>query len=346
MVATLPSTEMIDFELPPGYTWRSATLDDAAATAVMFNAWARHVIGVDDLTENSVRVMWTAPQVDLAEDMRLIVAPVGQIAGYGSVWGLFEPYTQVNTFVRIHPDHQRRSIEGALLAWAEEHVRQVTFAKAVRGTRICLTGYRADIDPIGRAAYKQAGFTTVRYMHRMRIDLNGVSPAPVWPDGVTIRSFVPDQDEAAVVQVFQAAFRDHWGYVAPSIEEDLKMLRHWMTDPKYDPALWLLVMAGERLVGISLNVACLDEDPEMGWVSTLGVLREYRQRGIARALLLHAFGQFQQRGRKRVGLAVDTQNLTGALRLYESVGMHPYRTTHVFEKELRPGVELSTQTLA
>jgi mycothiol synthase len=195
-------------------------------------------------------------------------------------------------------------------------------------------------------AFEQAGFTTVRYAHRMRIDLNGVSPAPIWPDGITVRSFVPGQDEAAVIEVQQATFRDHWGYVVTSVEEDLKMLRHWMTDPDFDPELWLLVMVGDRLVGISLNATRLDEDPEMGWVSTLGVLREYRQRGIARALLLHAFGQFQQRGRKRAGLAVDTQNLTGALRLYESVGLRAYRTTHVLEKELRPGVELSTQTLA
>jgi mycothiol synthase len=160
-----------------------------------------------------------------------------------------------------------------------------------------------------------------------------------------VRSFVPGQDEAAVIDVQQAVFRDHWGYVAPTVEEDLKILRHWMTDPDYDPALWLLVMAGERLVGISLNAAYLDEDPEMGWISTLGVLREYRQRGIARALLHHSFNQFHERGQRRVGLGVDTQNLTGALRLNEGVGMRAYRTMYVFEKELRPDVELSTRAL-
>jgi mycothiol synthase len=345
MLRTAFAMEGLDYALPAGYMSRSATLDDVSATTAMFNAWARHVIGVDDFTENSVRVMWTAPQVDLAEDTRLIVAPDGQVAAYGALWGLFEPYTQVNTFVRIHPDHQQRGLEAALLDWAEEHARRVAFAKAADGTRICLRDYRPTQDTLGRAVFEQAGFTTVRYMHRMRIDLNGAAPSPVWPDGITVRSFVPGQDEAAVIEVQQAVFRDHWGYVAPTVEEGLKMLRHWMTDPDFDPALWLLVMAGERLVGISLNATYLDEDPDMGWVSTLGVLREYRKRGIARALLLHAFGQFQQRGRKRVGLGVDTQNLTGALRLYEGVGMHVYRTTHIFEKELRPGVELSTRSL-
>jgi mycothiol synthase len=345
MLQTAISLEGIDVALPAGYSLRSATLDDIPATTVMFNAWARHIIGVDDMTEDALRQSWTAPQVELAEDTRVILTTAGEIVGYGSVWGLFEPYTQVFTWVRVHPDQQQRGLEAALLRWAAARARQAALPKAASGTRVCLIGFRPSQDTPGIAAYQQTGYQVVRYDYRMRVDLNEAPPAPQWPDGVTLRSFLPGQDEAAVVQVYQTAFRDHWGYVAPSVEEDLKMLRHWMTDPKFDPALWLLVMAGERLVGISLNVAYLDEDPEMGWITTLGVLREYRQRGIARALLLHAFSQFQQRGRKRVGLAVDTQNLTGALRLYESVGLRAYRTTHVFEKELRPGVELSTQTL-
>jgi mycothiol synthase len=338
--------EGIDYALPAGYTLRSATLDDVPATTAMVNAHARHLIGVDELTEASLRVEWTAPQLNLSDDVKVILAPHGQLVACGGVWGLFEPYARINVWLRVHPDQQQRGLEAALLSWAEEHVRQAALPKASDGTRICLTGYRASIDPVGLAAYEQAGFATARYMHRLRIDLNGAPPEPIWPEGVTLRSFVPGQDEAAVVHAQQTIFRDHWGYVAPSVEEDLKMLRHWMTDPVFDPALWLLALSGERLVGISLNFSHLDEDPEMGWINTLGVLREYRQRGIARALLHHAFNQFYQRGQKRAGLGVDTQNLTGALRLYESVGMRAYRTTHILEKELRPGVELSTQALA
>ncbi len=70
---------------------------------------------------------------------------------------------------------------------------------------------------------------------------------PAWPVRLTLRTFVPGQDEEAVLRVLHEAFRDDWGYLAPSFDEDLKMLRHWMTDPIFDPALWLLVMDGERL---------------------------------------------------------------------------------------------------
>jgi len=42
---------------------------------------------------------------------------------------------------------------------------------------------------------------------------------------------------------------------------------------------------------------------------------------------------------------VDAENLTGALRLYENVGMHIYQAFDIFEKEIRPGKEISVQSL-
>jgi hypothetical protein len=46
-----------------------------------------------------------------------------------------------------------------------------------------------------------------------------------------------------------------------------------------------------------------------------------------------------------VGLGVDAQNLTGALRLYESAGMHIHQQFDLYEKELRAGTEISVQSL-
>ena len=63
----------------------------------------------------------------------------------------------------------------------------------------------------------------------------------------------------------------------------------------------------------------------MGWVGTLGVRRPWRKRGIGLALLRHSFNEFYRRGKRKVGLGVDAQNLTGALRLYESAGMQSTR---------------------
>ena len=51
------------------------------------------------------------------------------------------------------------------------------------------------------------------------------------------------------------------------------------------------------------------------------------------------------KGFKAVELETDSENLTGALRLYTKVGMRVIRQTYVYEKELRPGVDLATREL-
>src|SRR5690606_21254401 len=100
-----------------------------------------------------------------------------------------------------------------------------------------------------------------------------------------------------------------------------------------DPELFFVVEdgAGERAAA-AYCLTDLPEDPAMGWVSMLGVGRDYGRNGIGLALLQHTFGAFYRRGQKRVGLGVDAESLTGATRLYERAGMHVAQERVTFEK--------------
>ena len=69
-------------------------------------------------------------------------------------------------------------------------------------------------------------------------------------------------------------------------------------------------------------------------MDTLGTLEPWRGQGLGRALLLHAFGELYRRGERRVALAVDAGNETGATHLYESVGMRVAWQADVYEKRL------------
>jgi ribosomal protein S18 acetylase RimI-like enzyme len=153
-------------------------------------------------------------------------------------------------------------------------------------------------------------------------------------------------EERAVLFAAYEAFKDHWGAVDEPFESYYQRRKHYMdNDPKYDPSLWLVAMDGDEIAGISLNYAYLDEDPDMGWVGTLGVRRPWRKHGIGLALLQYAFRDFTERGRKRVGLGVDASSLTGAVRLYERAGMHIWRKSNLYELEVRPGKDLMKQSL-
>ncbi len=88
------------------------------------------------------------------------------------------------------------------------------------------------------------------------------------------------------------------------------------------------------------------EDPKIGWVESIGVRRPWRRRGLALALLHHSFLTFYHRGQESVGLSVDASSLTGATRLYEKAGMHVVRRLDNYEKELRPGTDISVQAIS
>jgi mycothiol synthase len=87
-----------------------------------------------------------------------------------------------------------------------------------------------------------------------------------------------------------------------------------------------------RVVG--LVVGSVTASPGLGWINDVGVMEPFRGRGIARALLLRVFSELAARGCTDVRLAVDSENATGATRLYESVGMGLQRRWDVYEKAL------------
>jgi mycothiol synthase len=182
----------------------------------------------------------------------------------------------------------------------------------------------------------------------MVTSLNGSHPQPQWPAGITVRTMQVEQDERAIFATSREAFQDHWGHVdRPFEEEYTRWLHHNKSRQDFDPSLWFLAMDGDQIAGICLCRMTTHDDPEMGWVSILAVRKPWRQHGLGLALLHNAFGAFQRRGKSKVGLGVDAENLTGATRLYQRAGMQsdPNRQFSIYEKELRPGIEFATQAL-
>jgi mycothiol synthase len=103
---------------------------------------------------------------------------------------------------------------------------------------------------------------------------------------------------------------------------------------KFDPTLWFLAFDGNEIAGISLCAYQMD----YGWFDTLAVRRPWRRKGLGMALLQHSSGEFYRQDKNKVGLDVDSKNLTGATRLYERAGMRVAKTYVSDEKELRVGV--------
>ena len=143
------------------------------------------------------------------------------------------------------------------------------------------------------------------------------------------------------------AFRDHWGYVEEPLDQAIADWKEWIASlgERRDPSLWFVAHEGPEIAGLGLFSTQIAGDATRSYVESLSVRPAYRKQGIALALLHQGFGEVYRRGYEAVELDMDSENLTGALRLYEKAGMRVIRQMYSYEKELRPGRDLATRSL-
>jgi ribosomal protein S18 acetylase RimI-like enzyme len=110
----------------------------------------------------------------------------------------------------------------------------------------------------------------------------------------------------------------------------------------FEPGLWFVALDGDEVVGAVCCRASTPRSEDAANVNILGVRPPWRGRGIGRALLLAAFGELRRRGIPAVDLGVDSENQTGATRLYEGVGMQTVRREEWWEKSSDRGPEKSS----
>ena len=335
-----------DHHLPNGFTLRPTRHDDVTPVTDLINACSMADVGALAQNEDEVSNDWGTPGFNLETDSRVILSPDNRIVGYSELWNISDPHVQSYIYFAVHPDFRTLGIADHLLHLCEVRARDYIPTVPAEARVSLRNGFNSRRED-RKALAEREGFAYVRSFLQMRIEMDAPPPDPVWPEGISVRTLrnLGDDFHAAYL-ANDEAFKDHWGHLPISFDKWL----HWVeSDPDFDQTLYFLAVTdgpdGEEIAGVCFCRPKTTEDPGMGWIEDLSVRREWRRQGIAVALLNHAFGEFWRRGQQRVGLGVDATSLTGATELYEKVGMHAYRRYDTYEKELRPGVELSTQTL-
>ena len=327
------------------FTIRPTTMDDLDGVGDVINAYSQDLHGVGTDNRKHVILTWEQPGFHVDTDTRIAVTSEGRVIGYAEVEDTEEPHVQIYSWVRIHPDYQESSLADQFLAWINTRALEAV-EQAPEIARVSLFQGIPNEDARARALLEDDDFCVVRYFLRMDIKLDRAIPEPIWPEGLEVRAFNLDEDLEAAVRVFRETFNDHWGHIEMPFYEQVEQWNHrYRNDPEFDGTLSSLVLFDGELIGLSLCDLRHPEDPTMGIVNVLGVRREWRRRGIARALLCRSFREMQARGQQSVCLGVDAASLTGAVSVYEAAGMKRARQTDVYEKELRAGEDLSLKTL-
>ena len=320
-----------------GYEIRPADMQDAAAVAAVCNAWEL-ISGTDERTSaDGVRKSWQRSGVEIETDTRVVEVANLRIVGYALFSDSFSDYARLRGMIRMHPDYTNSAAESDLLDWIDTRAAG-SLRRIPGGPRVALSHLAMVQDTARRDLLLAHGYTLVHHAIRMRFDLERTSHAGTFrsPAGVSIRLCDPSTDLPAVSAVVQEAFREHWGFVERTTKDDVTRYERWLKDdPGIDMGVWHLACIANEIVGVCLGTSNYGGNRKQAYIFTLGVRDAWRGKGVGRALLLHSIEVFRARDCIAVDLDVDTANLTGALRLYESAGMQPRWQTDEYEKELR-----------
>ena len=305
---------------------RAPTLADAPEIAAALNELGASLHGGSEASESEVRLWLAAPDFDPARDA--VVAEIeGRIAAYGDLSDAAGAGRLIWLDVTIRPG-VADAVGGAVL----DDLALRADAQLAPGGR--LKAYVHESDTVLAGLLEARGYSVVRHSFRMEADLESEPAAPTWPEGISVRTFRPGEDDRRVYEVQEETFADQFDHEAMSYEE----WRHWSFGQAFDPELWFLAEEGDELAGIVIARPERSGDETLGWISVLGVRRPWRRRGLGRALLLHTFGELRGRGKRGAGLGVDGSNPTGAVRLYEEAGMRVVRRYDHWERNAtRPG---------
>lgn len=252
---------------------------------------------------------------------RMAITPENDVVAVGFIFPSADDEAHVlQVDGNVHIDYRRQGLGTALMQWAEEtavsHWQQYDDKKPRRLLASTLDHRHSRI-----ALFERHGFQPMRYFYTMSCDLQEPLSDKLLPEGITAVPYKPELD-LPMMNAFNAAFAQHWGLPTMTIE-------HWQqrfTDtPHFRSDLTYLALdEQDEVVGFCLTEVHGNKNQQMGikeaWIEAIGVLPRWRKKGLASALMNMAMKQYKAIGMETVGLDVDTENPTGALRLYENLG--------------------------
>jgi len=258
----------------------------------------------------------------------------GQAIAYSRVewWQEEDPNDRIYThFVLIVPEWREKGIEQSMIQWCEKHLLDIAEEHPQDSKRLFQT-YSSAHKPSFNKILESFGYEAARFFIEMSRSLE-VIPEAELPQGIEVRDVI-EHDARKIRDASVEAFRDHWGFAKPTEEDYIsyKESKYWQ------PEHWQVAWDGDEVVSSVMNY--IDHDYNLkfqrkrGWTENISTRKEWRRRGIARALIVSSMHMHKAKGMTEVALGVDTNNPSGALKLYQSLGYKKDKTEMTYRKEM------------
>ncbi|GAA5046213.1 mycothiol synthase [Streptomyces similanensis] len=244
----------------------------------------------------------------------LLLSVDGDLVGYAQLEDT-DPVEAPAAELVVHPAHRGhghgRALGAALLAASGKRLRVWAHG-----------GHSA-----ARHLAQVLGLTLFRELRQMRRPLTDFAlPEAALPEGVTVRSFVPGQDDAAWLAVNAEAFAHHpeQGSLTQRDLDDRE------AQPWFDPAGFFLAERAGRLVGFHWTKVHAEE--RLGEVYVVGVRPGAQGGGLGKALTVIGLRHLAEAGLPTAMLYVDADN-KAAVTVYERLGFTTYETDLMYRTE-------------
>ncbi|MGG0730600.1 GNAT family N-acetyltransferase [Bacillus paramycoides] len=297
---------------------RATIQEDLQQILKLCTTYDQAIYGEIDTTAEDIANSWKG--IDVSKSSYVVINEEEKIIGYGILTG---NERQFPSAVIINPNYINQGIEHLIWSKLEGRATElVGYSSCLNGTIITQANNYYE-----EKVLEEAAFIPTRIWWGMGIELKANVPLPLWLKGITIRHYIPGVDDERLHQTFNEAFADHWNSQPSTLEEFLQRTER----DGFHPTLWSLAMLEEEVVGFIFSKKGTDNKAE---ITHLGVKCSKRKQGLGLALLHHAFGQLYQEGISKVHLNVDSENITGAPRVYETAGMKVQSKFVRFDKEV------------
>ena len=268
---------------------------------------------------------------DPARDIR-VAERSGSVVGYArTTWGDTGEGDRDHWLI-VEADPSCPCLDVTLLDWCERRALEVAAVEVAPWPRLTAS---AMVGSERFAALVGRGFEPIRYGHMMiRPHLRDV-PTGELPPGVELRPVTTEQLRA-IFDADAVAFRDHWGNVEPTEEDFARFVEDASSGT--GSSLWQVAWSGDEVVG-QVRTFANDGDREMfgrrrAWTENISTARAWRMQGIASAVVCASLRQLGELGYEEAALGVDSENLSGALGLYRSLGFEVVATDVMLQRPI------------
>ena len=309
---------------------------DLPAIAALVNTCHIADNGENRTTVAKLRERYADPSFEVDQDLRLWRNPAGELVAIAELWRQ-PPDTEFVSHLEffIHPQARTTQLAETILAWAEQQV--LRWGSQLSVPIVLHAGCRDSLVQ-RRQLLEQLGFESVRAFWRLRRSLTEPIPqadatcdwrlGSVWQ----LRTVVPT-DAEKWVETFNQTFIDHWNHSPLTVAE----FTHWCNRAQYTAHLNLVIETNDgQLAAFTYSEINPERNARLGiqegHVCLLGTRRGYRRLGLGRTLLLESLHRLQQLGMTTASIGVDAQNPSGAVKLYQSVGFEPDKSSTVYRK--------------